>query len=124
MSFYLETKPDFETCVNRIEAWFNQEIIDRVPIRFHRHNAEYDSMIGESKHPTLKDRWMDVEFQTKTFLNSVKGKIFNAETFPIYMPNLGPNFYAAVHGATMEFGEITSWCEPIINDASDLSKIY
>jgi hypothetical protein len=40
--FYLETKPDYEKCVERIEAWFQGEILDRVPIRFHRHNAEYD----------------------------------------------------------------------------------
>ena len=123
MSFYLETKPDFEACVNRIEAWFHQEIIDRVPVRFHRHNAEYDSMINQSKHSSLQERWMDAEFQAKTFLNSVKGKIFKAETFPVYMPNLGPNFYAAVHGAEMRFGEVTSWCEAIINDVSDISNI-
>ncbi len=123
MSFYLETKPDFDTCIKRIEAWFNQEITDRVPIRFHRHNAEYDSMVSNSGHISLKERWMDAEFQAKTFLDSVKGKVFNAETFPVYMPNLGPNFYAAVHGAGLEFGEVTSWCESIIDDVSDLPNI-
>jgi len=120
---YLETKPDYDKCVERVQAWFNGEIIDRAPIRFHRHNAEYDSVISNSGHASLRDRWMDAEFQALSFLNSVKGKTFLGETFPVYMPNLGPNFFAAVHGAKLEFGEITSWCEPMVNDHSDLEKI-
>lgn len=119
----LETKPDYDSCVARIQAWFYGEILDRVPIRFHRHNAEYDSVIANSGHASLRDRWMDAEFQAKSFLDSIRGKRFNAETFPVYMPNLGPNFYAAVHGAEMEFGETTSWCEPIVENEDDLAKI-
>ena len=120
---YLETKPDYDKCVERVLAWFDAEIIDRAPVRFHRHNAEYDTVIGNSGHATLRDRWMDAEFQAKSFLESVKGKTFLAETFPVYWPNLGPNFFAAVHGAEMEFGEVTTWCEPIINNHYDIEKI-
>jgi hypothetical protein len=36
----LERKPDFEMCMKRIYAWYNQEIIDRAFIRFGAHNAE------------------------------------------------------------------------------------
>jgi uroporphyrinogen-III decarboxylase len=123
MNIFLESKPDFTACLNRIEAWFNQEIIDRVPIRFHRHNAEYDRMIGKSKHQSLYDRWMDAEYQIQSFIDSINNFRFNGETFPVYMPNLGPNIYAAVHGTDMEFGETTSWCEPIINSKEDISKL-
>ena len=119
----LETKPDFDVCQKRIEAWFHQEITDRAPIRFHRHNAEYESVIGSSGHATLKDRWMDAEFQARSFLNSIKGQRFNAETFPVYMPNLGPNIFAAVHGAELTFGENTSWSEPVVDNLDDLKKI-
>ncbi len=120
---HLENKPDFEACLERIEAWFHQEIIDRAPIRFHRHNAEYDKVISGSKHKNLYDRWMDAEFQVQSFLDSTRNIRFNAETFPVYMPNLGPNVYAAVHGTNMEFGETTSWCEEIIDSEDDLAKI-
>ena len=37
---YLETKPDYEKCVAHVQAWFDTEIIDRAPVRFHRYNAE------------------------------------------------------------------------------------
>ena len=120
---YLETKPDYDQCVERVLAWFDGEMTDRAPVRFHRHNAEYDSVICNSGHASLRDRWMDAEFQASCFLNSVKGKTFLGETFPVYMPNLGPNFFAAVHGAELKFGEVTSWCEPVVNDHSDLEKI-
>lgn len=119
----LSTKPDYLKCVERLEAWFQGEILDRVPIRFHRHNAEYDNATA-SPHVTLKDRWFDAEYQADEFLRSIQGMRFNAETFPIYMPNVGPNAYAAFHGGDMTFGETTSWYHEIINNYdTDLSRI-
>jgi hypothetical protein len=119
----LSTKPDYDQCVDRIEAWFQHDIIDRVPIRFHRHNAEYDSSVS-SNHSSLRDKWFDAEYQAEQYLRSIKGMRFNAETFPIYTPNVGPNAYAAFHGGEMTFEETTSWYHDIIHDYNtDLSKI-
>ena len=119
----LITKPDYTKCVERIEAWFQGEILDRVPIRFHRHNAEYD-VSQASQHANQRDRWFDAEHQADEFLKSISGMRFNAETFPIYMPNLGPNVYAAFHGGDMTFEDVTSWYHEIIHDyETDLPKI-
>jgi hypothetical protein len=119
----LITKPDYAQCVDRIEAWFRGEMLDRVPIRFHRHNAEFD-VSQKSSHATLKDRWFDAEYQVDEFIRSISGMRFNAETFPIYAPNLGPNVYAAFHGGEMTFGDNTSWYHEIISDyETDLAKI-
>lgn len=121
--FCLETKPDYDVCVNRIEAWFQGEILDRVPIRFHRHNAEYDNS-HSSNHATIRERWFDAEYVVDDYLRSIEGMRFNAETFPVFMPNLGPNVYAAFHGGDMTFEETTSWYHEIIhNYDTDLSKI-
>ena len=38
----LESKPDFEMSMKRINAWYEGEMVDRVPVRFSSHNAEYD----------------------------------------------------------------------------------
>jgi hypothetical protein len=120
----LVIKPDYYQCTNRIEAWFQGEILDRVPIRFHRHNAEYEHA-HYSNHSTLREKWFDAEYQADEFLRSIKGMRFNAETFPIYMPNVGPNAYAAFHGGEMTFEETTSWYHEIIHDYNtDLSKIH
>ena len=119
----LITKPDYLQCKQRVEAWFQGEMLDRVPIRFHRHNAEYE-VIKKSGHATLKDRWFDAEFQVDCFINTLKGMRFNAETFPIFCPNLGPNVYAAFHGGELHFEDTTSWYHEIIDDCDrDIHKI-
>jgi len=43
-----QSKPDFDQCMERIYAWYDQRIVDRPPVRFHHHNIEYE------KHRTEK----------------------------------------------------------------------
>lgn len=45
--FHLGTKPDAERCLARLEAWFHQAILDRVPVRFQHHNAQNRTIEGE-----------------------------------------------------------------------------
>ena len=63
-------KPDFDECVARVYAWYEQRIIDRPPVRFHHHNVEYErhrTVAGPWKD--ARQRWMDTEFQVKTFVD-------------------------------------------------------
>jgi hypothetical protein len=100
----LEGKLDVEKALQRIEAWFNHEKLDRHPVRFAQHNAEYSgspSLAGRW-WPSLKARWFDAEFQVDFFLESIRGRTFYGETFPVFWPNLGPNVYAAFHGLELD----------------------
>jgi hypothetical protein len=119
-AIYLEGMPHFEKSMNRVAAWFENGIIDRPPVRFHRHNAQFESTAAVKDQASL---WFDVEYQVESYLTSIEGKSFNGETFPVFEPNLGPNVYAAMHGGTLEFGETTSWYHPIIEGSEDLGKI-
>ena len=113
----LETKPDFAEAMQRIEAWYHQAIIDRPPVRFSRHNAEYE-LIDDADHdrwPSLKARWFDEDYQIERFLRRLHSQRYLGETFPIFWPNLGPNVLAACYGCHLEFGEVTSWAEPILH---------
>ncbi len=114
----LEQKPDFEQCMKRIYAWYNQEIIDRVPIRFSAHNAEYNEahLLKGRSWPTLKDRWWDTDYQIELFEYQLKHSVFNAETFPIFWPNLGPEVYTAFYGVELEYQEVTSYAVANIKD--------
>lgn len=38
----LEKKPDFSKCMERIYAWYNQEMIDRPPIQLAARNEDKD----------------------------------------------------------------------------------
>ncbi|MDC7233539.1 MAG: hypothetical protein PQJ58_09925 [Spirochaetales bacterium] len=122
--FELEGKPDFEQSMQRIEAWYENQIIDRVPVRFHRHNAQFDhENSGGKTWPGLKERWFDTEYQVDSFRKSIEGKLFRGETFPIFDPNLGPDILQAFNGQELVYGEVTSWTHPVIDSAEDLSKI-
>jgi hypothetical protein len=121
----LQGKPDFEEAMQRVEAWFNHQTLDRPPVRFAQHNAEYaasPSLAGRS-WSSLKERWFDAEFQVDLFLESIRGRTFYGETFPVFWPNLGPNVYAAFHGAELEYGEVTSWIRHCILDWDDVQRL-
>ena len=99
----LESKPDFVACMKRIYAWYDGEILDRVPVRFSAHNEAYGMIDENKKWNTLKDRWFDVEYQVESFMKRVESNVFQGETFPIFFPNIGPNFFGASLGGELEF---------------------
>ncbi|MCK9618666.1 MAG: hypothetical protein M0R21_12630 [Lentimicrobiaceae bacterium] len=121
----LEQKPDFEQCMKRIYAWYSQEMIDRVPIRFAAHNAEYSAshLLKDKSWATLKDRWWDTDYQIELFEYQLKHSVFNAETFPIFWPNLGPEVYTAFYGVELEYKEVTSYSISNLKDWSQMDDI-
>ena len=121
-SVELETKPDFEACMERVYAWYNHQVLDRVPVRFSAHNAEYNTVDRADRWPTLKDRWFDAEYQVDKYLNSIRGKKFLGESFPVYWPNLGPNVYPCMLGGEVEFGDVTTWARHTLHDYSEASR--
>jgi hypothetical protein len=96
-------------------------------VRFVAHNAFLELAQADLKDmtpPERQARWFDAEFQVDLFEKSIAGQKFNGETFPIYWPNLGPDIYAAFYGAKLEFGEVTSWSEPLIEDWSQMDLLH
>lgn len=121
----LQGKADFEQAMRRVEAWFRHELIDRPPVRFAEHNADFSEAhaLAGKTWPSLRAKWFDAEFQVDVFLEAIKGRTFHGETFPVFAPNLGPNIYAAFHGAELEYGDVTSWVKHCVHDAGDLAKL-
>ncbi|MBQ6053383.1 MAG: trimethylamine corrinoid protein 2 [Clostridia bacterium] len=64
----------------------------------------------------IKDRWLDTEFQVKCARYGAENTLYLGESFPIYSPNLGPDFIGAVCGCDLKFSPSTSWSEPCIED--------
>jgi hypothetical protein len=121
----LEKKPDFEKSMERIYAWFDQEIIDRAPIRFSAHNSEFSGgrELKDRTWKSLKDRWWDTEYQLDLFEHELKQSVYNAETFPIYWPNLGPEVYTAFYGVELVYQEVTSYAVSNIKEWSQMDNI-
>ena len=111
--------------MQRVDAWYHCEILDRPPIRFMAHNAFLDTGVDYTKlsPEERRARWFDVEYQVDLFEQSIEGRNFHGETFPVFWPNLGPNVYAAFYGAELEFGEVTSWSKPIVCDWDDMGSL-
>lgn len=122
----LEKKPDFEKSMERIYAWYNQEMIDRAPIRFSAHNAEYGSenKLANMEFKNFKERWWNTQYQLDLYEHSMENAVYNAETFPIYWPNLGPEVYTAFYGVELEYKEVTSYAIPNIIDWKQLDEIH
>ncbi len=117
----LRAKPDFDRCMERIEAWFHQAVIDRPPVRFYGNsgeNAAARARRGRS-WPDLKSRWFDSEYQIDLFREAIKDEKFLAESFPVFWPNLGPEVYAAFYGGELVYGEATSYYTPSVVDWKD-----
>ena len=122
----IEGMPQFDMAMKRVYAWFENEIIDRPPIRFQAHNAFLASATEEIARMSKEDKkawWFYVETQVDLFVKSIEGRRFHGETFPVYFPNLGPNVYAAFYGAELEFGEITSWSIPFVRAWEDAERL-
>ncbi len=117
----LHNMPEYEKAIERVEAWFDGCVIDRAPVRFSRHNIQYDTAedLDGSRWQSLEDRWLDAEYQVDVFLRDIEGQTVRGESFPVYWPNLGPDIYAAFFGCPLTFGQVTSWSHPIIDSSFD-----
>lgn len=122
----IEGMPHFDESMERIYAWFNNEIVDRPPVRFQAHNATMAAAEDElAKLPPEQKKawWYDVEHRVDLYIQSIEGKRFHGETFPVFDPNLGPDIYAGFYGAELIFGDVTSWSIPLVKSWDDIEKV-
>ncbi len=125
-SVEIEGMDDFDLSMKRVYAWYENEIIDRPPVRFVAHNAFLEAAkedISQLSPAGKKAWWFDGEVQVDLFIKSIAGRKFHGETFPVFFPNLGPDVYAAFYGAELEFGEVTSWSVPLLREWVDVEQL-
>ena len=117
----LQYKSDPQKALERMEAWWNREILDRPTIQVYAPKLQEQRIPYPVKqHANLRDRWMDVEYQVECANANCANTYYAGEAMPTYMPNLGPELLTAAYGAPMQFMESTSWTEPILKDWADL----
>lgn len=122
----LDGMADFDMSMKRVYAWYENEIIDRPPVRFVAHNEFLEAAKEDISTLSAAERkawWFDVETQVDLFMSSIADRKFHGETFPVFFPNLGPDVYAAFYGAELEFGEVTSWSIPLVHEWDDVEKL-
>ncbi len=117
-------KPDFDECMARVYAWYEHRLVDRALVRFLYSNEEYKrSRITPGPWKTAEERWMDADFQVRTFIQSLRGTEFLAETVPVYWPDLSAVLYNLLLGQRPEFDDQTAWLHPCVDDIDHLPSL-
>jgi len=112
----LSTKPDFGQCMDRVEAWWDCQVIDRPPVTIHVRPERAARQVPPRRHASLRDRWLDYEYAIEKVAADAANGVFLAETFPRYVPNLGPEVCSTAYGAELKFSEHSSWSVPVADD--------
>jgi hypothetical protein len=120
-----EFKPDYEKSKQRIDAFWECELIDRPVAQFGLAKPPVQRVeLPPDNHATPRDRWMDAEYQAELALANLTNHEFLGDTMPVYMPNLGPEILSVLYGCPVEFGDYgTSWTTPILHDWADADKL-
>ena len=115
-------KPDVDKSLERFEAWWQREIIDRPPLTL-RVRPTGEAKMPDKKHANWRERWWDTEYQLDRFEAETKVGVFLADTLPIYMPNLGPELCATVFGCPLEYSEFSAWSIPIVKSCREVLRL-
>ncbi len=118
MNVYLESMPQANEAMRRVEAWYHGETMGRPPIRFSEHNSSHNKDITAmiERYGSAKQFWFDAEYHVCSYVESLAGKTMLAETFPVFFPNLGPSVFASYYGVQLEYAATTSWAQHMAED--------
>lgn len=118
-------KPDYEQSYQRIEAFWERELIDRPVVQFHVSKPPEECVpLPVSGHATPAERWLDTAFQVEYKVAQLSNQVFIGDALPVAWPNLGPEVFSSFYGCPIHFGDYgTSWTEPILHDWSEVGRI-
>ena len=105
----------------RFEAWWDGGRLDRPPVSLWV-DTKRSPRAPQSTHPTLRERWLDVDFQVESALAQLEINPRLGDTVPAWMPNVGPDLTSTLFGAELIFGENTSWCQHAVHRIEDWER--
>ncbi len=114
--YMLEYKEDAGEALDRFEAFFQGEVIDRPPVSMRFRNKDASFPAEEKAYPSLEARWLDIEHRAERAADDMKHWVFAGDALPIVWPNMGPEIFSAWCGCGYEYGEDTTWSIPSIED--------
>lgn len=108
-------KPDLDEAKRRWSAFWAGEMIDRPCTRVIAPKA---GTTPPPLPPGLHHPDDDLESCVRAFDNWAASVCFGGDAVPFFMPNFGPDIFAAFLGADLRFAREngTSWAKPIVSD--------
>ncbi len=66
---------------------------------------------------TLRERWMNVQYHVDNALWQSRRTAYYGAAFPMQMPNIGPDSFAAYLGGELQFvNDYTTWIHPFVDE--------
>ena len=119
---HLDNKPDLDKTLERFEAWWHCEIIDRPPVNIGT-TDDRDVKWPVKQHATHRERWFDIDYILDGLDAAFTHRHFAGDTLPTFMPNIGPEVCATVYGAELDFSADSSWSRPIAASCGEVMKL-
>ena len=113
-------KEDWPEARERLLAWWQGEIIDRVAIKVTAPKKERKSVPPPAD---LKTRWTDPDYLVAAHEAAIESTFYGGECIPSVTVNLGPTTMSAFLGCPLHHDERTGWQTPIVHEPSDWDKI-
>ena len=108
-------KPDYETSLQRFEAFWHREIIDRPPVSIAMRKSGAP-VVMPREYASFEEQWLDIDGRVADMDAQMAGTDYLYDSLPIAWPNLGPEIFSAWCGCGYRYGKDTTWSEPIIQD--------
>ena len=115
-----ELKPDWAEASERLKAWWQGEILDRVPVLA---TAPKNLTRGVPEPPSLKDWWYNSDYAITRTQERIHATFWGGEAVPHFFPYLGSTCMTAMFGTCKDFRESTVWFEPLIENWSVPPKL-
>lgn len=113
----LDRIPDWRRRIERQDAFWDRHVLDR-PVVWMTTPAPAlrTPWPAPRAWPTLRDRWLDAEWQADLALARALNTDWWGDALPTAWPNLGPEVFSAWFGAPLEFSQDSSWSVPTLDD--------
>ncbi len=122
-----EYKPDFARTMQRFEAFWAREALDRPVVQFLGLEKPVEQRIPlpVARHATVDERWLDVDYQVALTRAKIANGEYPGDTLPLALPLLGPEVFSAFYGCALHFSEHdTGWSDPILHDWSHADQLH
>lgn len=112
----LECKPDLEKSLQRFEAWWCCELLDRPPVNMSVPSGKPVEW-PQKVHASQRERWLDIDHRLACQEVLVQSRIWTADSLPTLFGNLGPDLLATLYGAELEFTADTTLTRPVLHSS-------
>ncbi len=109
-------KPDYDKTLQRFEAFWMREIVDRPPVSICLPKEGPHRPHPDRHYASLEEKWLDIDARVEDMEISIENTDFLYDSLPIAWPNLGPEIFSAWCGCGYEYGQTTTWSRPASQD--------